>query len=868
MDRGIGWWLTKHAVNSTDRVALVAGDARRTYGELNARADQLCSALYAAGVRRGDRVSVLTLNGIEMLETLFATAKLGAIWVPNNYRLSAAEVAYNLSDSGAVVLVHSRELADLAAGALADPGVRVRHVVGIGGALPGGVEYEDFLATGSPEPRDDDVRPEDPALIMYTSGTTGRPKGAVISHATIQTNTIHAATMGGGLSRDDVTTTPAPVFHIGGLMVHTLPLLYLGGKVVLLEAFEPRGTLKAMADEGTTVQFLVPAMWHAITQVPDFTSFDLSRLRFCLSGGAPCPLTVIEFLQGQGWQFLEGFGMTETCANTMALNAEDAVRKRGAVGRPLMHAEARVVDDEDHEVPVGTVGELVMRGPSMFTGYWGLPAATAEAWRSGWFHSGDLAQVDEEGFYRLVDRKKDMVITGGENVYPIEVEQVLFRHPAVADVAVIGVPDERWGETVVAVVVPRADAELDPAELIAWTRERLAKFKCPTRVEVVAELPRTATGKVLKRDLRVTFTGLRAERHPMTLELGWNVGYWAGRPPGGVLEALPRLQAAGIGSLWTAESYGSDAVAPLAWWGSQTTGLRLGTAVMQVAARTPTATAMAALTLDHLSGGRFALGLGVSGPQVVEGWYGQSFAQPLARTREYVRIVRDVLERAAPVTSDGPHYPLPLPGGTGLGKPLKANVRPLRPDVPVLLAAEGPKNVALAGEIADGWLPFLFSPDHEHLYREPVEEGLARPGARRTAADFEVVATVPVSLGDDRDAAAAPLRSMLALYVGGMGARSANFHHDVMCRMGFEEPADEVRALYLEGRKDDAAAAVPMELVDALGLVGTREDVKAGLRKWSSSMVTTLLVGGPPDDLLLVAELVRELEQEAAGVAS
>ncbi|MCW2667478.1 MAG: o-succinylbenzoate--CoA ligase [Frankiales bacterium] len=510
MDRGIGWWLTKHAVNSASRTALVQGERRRTYAELNARADQLSAALYAAGVRHGDRVASLALNGIEHVETLFAVAKLGAIFVPNNYRLSGEEVAYNLSDSGAVVLVVSSELASLAAAALAVPGVHVRHVVSIGGTVPEGtdaIEYEAFLASGSTAARDDDVSIDDLALIMYTSGTTGRPKGAVITHATIQTNAVHAVTMGPGLSRDDVTTTPAPLFHIGGLMVHTLPLLYVGGRVVLLEGFDATGTLTAMAQERATVQFLVPAMWHAITRHPDFASFDLSALRFCLSGGAPCPITVIEFLQGHGWQFLEGFGMTETCANTMALSPEDAVRKQGSVGRPMMHAEAKIVDDDDREVRVGTVGELVMRGPSMFRGYWGLPVATAEAWRGGWFHSGDLGKVDDEGFYTLVDRKKDMVITGGENVYPIEVEQVLFRHPSVADVAVIGVPDERWGEAVVAVVVAAPGAEVDQAELVAYARERLAHFKCPRRVEVLAELPRTATGKVLKRELRKTYTG-------------------------------------------------------------------------------------------------------------------------------------------------------------------------------------------------------------------------------------------------------------------------------------------------------------------------------------------------------------------------
>lgn len=341
------------------------------------------------------------------------------------------------------------------------------------------------------------------------------------------------------------------------------------------------------------------------------------------------------------------------------------------------------------------------------------------------------------------------------------------------------------------------------------------------------------------------------------MRIGWNVGYWAGRPPDSVPETLRELEELGFDSFWTAETYGSDVVSPLAWWGSRTSRMRLGTCVMQLSARTPAAAAMTALTLDHLSGGRFVLGLGVSGPQVVEGWYGVPFAAPLARTREYVQIVRAVLERGAPVTSDGPHYPLPLPGGTGRGKPLKSNVHPLRADLPVLLAAEGPKNVALAAEIADGWLTFLYSPHHEDEHREVLAEGFARAGARRRPEDFEVIATVPVSLGDDIDKAAQPIREMLALYLGGMGARAANFHYDVAVRMGFGSAAAQVRDLYEQGRRTDATAAVPLELVSAVALVGPLEKVRADLEAWRSSLVTELVVQGPPEVLRTMATLVK-----------
>ncbi|MBV9195465.1 MAG: LLM class F420-dependent oxidoreductase [Solirubrobacterales bacterium] len=340
------------------------------------------------------------------------------------------------------------------------------------------------------------------------------------------------------------------------------------------------------------------------------------------------------------------------------------------------------------------------------------------------------------------------------------------------------------------------------------------------------------------------------------LKLGLNVGYWAGGPPAGAAEAIAAADELGFESIWTAEAYGSDALMPLAWWGASTRNVKLATGIVQISARTPAATAMTAMTLDHLSNGRLILGLGVSGPQVVEGWYGQSFAKPLARMREYIGILRDIWARQGPVTSQGPHYPLPLPDGTGLGKPLKSSIRPLREDIPIYLAAEGPKNIAMAAELCDGWLAIFYSPHHDDMYRDALAEGFARPGARHSAEDFEVAATVPLIVTDDVESAADAVRPMYALYFGGMGARSANFHANVPIRMGYEAEVRKIQDLYLEGHKDEAAAAVPTRLIEQLTLIGSREKIRHDLEAWRESIVTTLLIGGGAESIRTAAEVV------------
>ena len=342
------------------------------------------------------------------------------------------------------------------------------------------------------------------------------------------------------------------------------------------------------------------------------------------------------------------------------------------------------------------------------------------------------------------------------------------------------------------------------------------------------------------------------------MKLGLGAGYWSSGPPPGIAETIAIAEDLGFDSLWTAEAYGSDALTPLAWWGAATSRIKLGTSIAQISARTPTALAMAAMTLDHLSGGRVVLGIGASGPQVVEGWYGQPYPRPLERTREYVEIMRAVFRRDEPVEFHGKHYDLPFRGGAGLGKALKSTVHPLREDIPIFLAAEGPKNVALSAEIADGWLPLFFSPKSDATYRAALAEGFARKGARRTAGDFEVAAIVPVIVNDDIEQAANAIRPMLALYVGGMGAKGANFHYDVLARLGYEAECAHVQELYLAGNKREAIAAIPTKMVEDTALIGPIEKIRDELPAWKATCLTTMLVSGPPQTLRAVAELVLD----------
>ncbi|MEX0875140.1 MAG: LLM class F420-dependent oxidoreductase [Actinomycetota bacterium] len=330
------------------------------------------------------------------------------------------------------------------------------------------------------------------------------------------------------------------------------------------------------------------------------------------------------------------------------------------------------------------------------------------------------------------------------------------------------------------------------------------------------------------------------------MKLGLMIGYWTAQPPPNMVELARLAESAGYDSVWTAEAYGSDAISPLCWIGANTSTIKLGTGLVQIAGRTPTSVAMTAATIDHLSNGRLILGLGVSGPQVAEGWYGTPFPKPLARTKEYVEIIRKILRRDAPVTNDGPHYPLPYPGGTGLGKPLKLTVHPLRNEIPIYLGAEGPKNVKQTTEIADGWLPIFYSPFRGEMY-----EGITFPPG------FEVACPVTMMVTDDVDAALGFIKMSLSFYIGGMGAKDRNFHLDVVSRMGFEGEARKVQELFMDGKRDEAVHAVPDALADEISLVGPKARIRDRLVAWEESLVTTLLVGARDEATVkLLPELI------------
>jgi len=511
VDQGIGSWIRARAMRRGGDVALVDGahQTRYTYAQLDTRIDRLASALHAEGIRSGDRVALLAANSAAFFEIVFAVARCGAILVPINFRLSGQEIGYILADSGAVLLFATPQFETLAREALQHaPSHRLRQTLNAEDAA-----LHDFAQRGATDRFSGaQVALDHICMIMYTSGTTGQPKGAMLTHGNMLWNAINMCGSPEGLLRTDATLAVAPLFHIGAMGIFSLPLLYLGGKVVTVDHFDPQQTLALMRAERVTVQFLVPTMWAALRDCPDMHDFDACAIRWSMSGGSPCPMPLLEFFGQRGWRLCDGYGLTET-APVCTIADPDRIRdKPASIGLPLRHVVCRVADDADCTLPVGEIGELLVRGPHIFKGYWGLARETAKALAGGWFHTGDLAISDAEGFITLVDRKKDMIISGGENVYPAEVERQLMQHPDVAEAAVIGIPDTRWGETVLALVCPRADAVLDSEALIVWMRERLAHYKCPRRVEFVKTLPRNATGKLLKRTLREQYAGTPHEQ--------------------------------------------------------------------------------------------------------------------------------------------------------------------------------------------------------------------------------------------------------------------------------------------------------------------------------------------------------------------
>jgi fatty-acyl-CoA synthase/long-chain acyl-CoA synthetase len=499
--------LARHARVTPDVAALRYDGDGLTYRELDQRVNRVANVLRERGVSVGDRVAVLGLNSHELIESYLGTLRVGAICVPVNFRLVAAEVAYLLEDSGAVAVIADAGLLGTVEAARRGGG-SVRAVIGIGGTgdIAGAEDYESLLSSASADWDELVIDEQSPAFIMYTSGTTGRPKGAVLTHYNLMLHAFSSSVHLGASSDDRVMLSGAPMFHIAGTSGY-LMCLQVGGTCVISPSggFDPAAMVDLLERERVSNCFFVPSQWQGICAVPGLAERDLSSLRRLSWGAAPASTTLLKtmietFPQAQ---VITAFGQTECSPVTCYLRGEDAIRKIGSVGTPMLNVEVRVVDDDMNDVPVGQVGEIVYRGPLVMREYWNKPEETAEAFAGGWFHSGDLVRQDEDGYYYVVDRKKDMIISGGENIYCAEVENVLAGHPKVAEVALIGVPDPRWGETPLAVITPRdpGDPPTD-AEIEAYSRERLAAYKCPRRIAVVDALPRNPSGKVLKTELR------------------------------------------------------------------------------------------------------------------------------------------------------------------------------------------------------------------------------------------------------------------------------------------------------------------------------------------------------------------------------
>ncbi len=460
-------WIRDRGRLTPERVAIDFEGRAVTFGELDAHSDEL-----AGGLRRGDRVATLTANTPEHVALFFACAKAGAILTPISWRLSPHEIAYQLDDAEPALFLAADEHEELADAALALASVQPARAPERGGAAGAGPE------------------PDDPLLLIYTSGTTGRPKGALLTHANCFWTNLGFDLIA-GLADEDVVLQVLPQFHCGGWNVQPLLAWWKGARVVLERTFDASRCLALIEEKRVTTMMGVPAIYRFMAEEPAFGRADLTSLRRAIVGGAPMPVPLLDLWRERGVEIVQGYGLTEAAPNVLCLPPEDAVRRAGWAGKPYPYVEVRLSDD----------GELLVRGPNVFAGYWRNPDATAAAFQDGWLATGDIAECDDGGYYRILGRSKDMVISGGENVYPAEIENVLAAHPAVVEAAVVGVPDERWGEVCVAFVVVRDDVAEE--ELVRFCGERLARFKRPKSFHVVPELPRNALGKVQKDELKV-----------------------------------------------------------------------------------------------------------------------------------------------------------------------------------------------------------------------------------------------------------------------------------------------------------------------------------------------------------------------------
>ena len=497
-------WLEKRAQLSPDKVALINADTKEkfTYAQWNKNANQTAYYLQSLGIKKGDRIAVLAANCIEYMDIWFSCNKLGAIMQSLNWRLTPVELKGIIDYATPKVLVYSSDFSELVAG-LEKSISCISHWVALGKkAVPADESFSDkskFPTASFPKV---EIDQDDPWVICYTGGTTGMPKGALLTFRAINTNAINTV-MSWELDSNDIAILNAPLFHTGGLNVFTAPLVQAGGTSILCKSFSVDQTFDLINNSNVTLFFGVPTMFIAMQQHKDWDKVDFSRCKLVISGGAPAPIDVFEKFWVKGIDFKTGYGLTEAGPNTFWLPKADVRRKPGYVGIPLFHIDVKLVDEEGKEVGPNEIGEIIIRGDHVCSGYWNNWEATQKTIVDGWLHTGDLGLKDEEGYFKIVDRLKDMIISGGENIYPAEIESAIFSHEGVAEVTVFGVPDPKWGEVGCAVIVPK-DPQLNEEIIKKHCLERLAKYKIPKYFKFVKEIPKTGAGKIDKKVVKTS----------------------------------------------------------------------------------------------------------------------------------------------------------------------------------------------------------------------------------------------------------------------------------------------------------------------------------------------------------------------------
>ena len=501
MGVNVGDFLTRRARLTPYLEGLVCDDIRRTFADLNTRANQLARAMQKLGVQAGERVAVLALNEPQYFDLFFGLGKMGAVLVPVNYRLAGPEIQYIVSDSGAKVLVFGKEYAETVDSIRSE--IPAAKLVALYDDPPKWAQsYEELLHAESGEEVDLVGGGDDVLSILYTSGTTGRPKGAMLTHDNyFDTSVTMLSTLGWS---GDTFLVALPLFHIGALA--GVPMfIHFGQRTILLRSFDAKRFLELLSEEKVTGFGSVPALLMFLKLVPEFEKYDWSSVNLVLVYAAPVPVTLLKEYEAAGIEVRQLYGLTECTGPASVIDAEHALSKAGSCGLPMFHTDIKLVDDNGREVAPGELGEVIIKAANVMKGYWNRPEESAKTIKNGWLYTGDLAKKDEDDYLYILDRKKDMIISGGENIYPAEIEDILLSHPKIQDVGVIGIADQKWGEAVKAIVVKKAGVELTEEELINWCKDKIGKFKIPRSVEFTDSIPRTPTGKILKRELRAQY---------------------------------------------------------------------------------------------------------------------------------------------------------------------------------------------------------------------------------------------------------------------------------------------------------------------------------------------------------------------------